>query len=132
MIQPSLFERPVVNGRITGRPVPQDKADLYPLLTEPDHEASFHSYWRYTRERKSGWEFLIVRYIGFGSFNGLDLMYCELPGGEKNEFGMFSLFPATQQEILQFWGADALAGYRKRLAYSNKKVSTGLIKATRG
>ena len=120
MDQLSLFQSPEVSGMVTGLPIPQDKAVLYPMLIEPDHEASYHSYWRYSAETPNGWIIDIVRTIGFGQFNGIELIYCEIPGGEIQEFGAFHLFPAKEEEVLERWGQDALAGYQKRLSRLKK------------
>ena len=117
-----LFSTPSVPGFVTGLPVPQDKAVLYPMLIEPDHEASYHSYWSYSHETRKGWIFEIVRKIGFGSFNGPGLFYCELTHGEIQEFGAFHLFPAKEKDILEYWGTEAVQGYRERLGkFSSRK-----------
>lgn len=106
---------PAIRGQITGLPIPQDKAILYPMLIEPDHVASYHSYWSYSQETRNGWLFGVVRKVGFGSFNGTSLVYCQLTTGEIQEFGIFQLFPASEDDILRFWGEDALMGYRQLL-----------------
>jgi hypothetical protein len=113
--QLTLFKTLTVPGMVTGKPIPQDKAVLYPMLIEPDHEASYHSYWSFSAETRKGWIFEIVRSIGYGSFNGTNLIYCQLTHGEIQEFGQFHLFPAKEKDILEYWGPQALQGYRERL-----------------
>lgn len=86
-------------GRLTNRPVPQLLALLCPLLIEPQRQTELR--WRFSKESKTGWIFLTLHCIGYGTFNGQECLYAEIvasnsplfPVGSFQEFGPYELFP---------------------------------------
>lgn len=102
--QLDLFPTTTVLGRVSHKPVPQDKHVLLPMLIDPAQELERFAYWRYSCETRKGWIFEVVRALGYGTFNGVEVIYCENPDGTIQEYGPFHLFPAKKSEIAAFWG----------------------------